>query len=485
MLPILAVAVAARFYALGRIPYGVWYDEAANGVEGLQAALSGKFPVFYPQNFGREGLFISAIGWLERWFGATPFVLRIPAALAGVATVVMIYLLAARLYSRRTALFAAWFAATGLWPVLLSRIAFRAVLAPLALTSAVYFVVASKDGKRPWMTIVAGVACGIGFHTYPTYRTGILLLVAIFIVELVSSSEKGAVLRRWAVIVATALVTALPLLVYFARHPGTFLSRQSVLVFNLEHPVLRVIYGVGVAARMFVNNSDGNWRQNLSGAPELGWLLAAFFITGAATTFWRFRARKAGWYWLPWAWLVLGLIPCYITFDIPHAIRAGIVMPAAVLLCAIGADAIADVLSLRARSVAPYAVVIVALMAGVGELARYFVEYAPMVVETEAFARRDAAIARAMNEQPDSVRRIVIVPDAYYEYAIKFGTIGHPQPEFVQQADLNRNPAVLKLVKGTLIASVVPDASIFQHLQKRGMRMRVYSAGEVAIAVSE
>ena len=102
----------ARFYALGRIPCGVWYDEAVDGLEGLRATLSGHFPLFYPSNFGREGLFINLIGWSERAFGVTPFALRLPSAITGIALVVFLYLLADSLYSRRVALFAAWFAAT-------------------------------------------------------------------------------------------------------------------------------------------------------------------------------------------------------------------------------------------------------------------------------------------------------------------------------------------------------------------------------------
>src|SRR5689334_6927396 len=201
LVAILAIAAMARLYALGRIPYGVWYDEAVDGLEGLRAALNGSFPLFYPSNFGREGLFINVIGWSERAFGVTTFVLRLPSAVTGIALVVFIYLLADSLYSRRVALFTAWFAATAFWPVAMSRIGFRAVLAPVCLTAAIYFAVEGrKRASLAWM-IAAGVAAGLGFHTYPTYRVAVLLLFFVFAADVRRRPHSDAV-RRWAALAA-------------------------------------------------------------------------------------------------------------------------------------------------------------------------------------------------------------------------------------------------------------------------------------------
>jgi hypothetical protein len=485
-LPIALVAAVARLYALGRIPYGIWYDEAANGVEGIASALAGRFPVFYPANFGREGLYINLVGWSERALGVTPFALRLPAALAGIATVFFIYLLADVLYSRRVALLAAWFTATGFWAVLMSRISFRAVLAPLFLTAALYFITAAARHRAGWAWAVAGgVACGLGFHSYPTFRVAALLLVVVCVAELRAGAARGAVARRWLVFAAAALITALPILVYFTLHPGEALSRSGMLVWNFEHPWLRVLYGIGVATRMFVLESDVNWRHNLRGAPELAWPVAIFFVAGAVATFWRLRSGRERWQWLPWAWLCIGLIPCAITFDIPHAVRAGVVMPAAFLLCALGADALLNAVS--RRRLAALAVMVLVVASGAGELARYFGEYATAVAATEAFVRRDAAIARELNAQPMTTKRYVIVPrDPFFRYPIDFGVYGHPAPEYVFSDDLFRATDLSgRFAAGSIIASVSPDARTFRGLQQRGARIRVLARGEIAIAVAE
>src|SRR5947209_11553337 len=71
LLAIMAVAAAVRFVDLNRLPQGVWMDEALKGVEGLQAVHTEEFRLFYPANYGREGLWINLIEIPESIFGST------------------------------------------------------------------------------------------------------------------------------------------------------------------------------------------------------------------------------------------------------------------------------------------------------------------------------------------------------------------------------------------------------------------------------
>ncbi len=50
-----------RVYSLETVPPGLQYDEAHNGLDGLKAWQEGDFKVFYPQNNGREGLYINLV----------------------------------------------------------------------------------------------------------------------------------------------------------------------------------------------------------------------------------------------------------------------------------------------------------------------------------------------------------------------------------------------------------------------------------------
>ena len=63
IMAILIIASFFRFYNLSTMPPGLYPDEAMNGNNALQALRTappaGGFKVFYPENAGREGLFIN------------------------------------------------------------------------------------------------------------------------------------------------------------------------------------------------------------------------------------------------------------------------------------------------------------------------------------------------------------------------------------------------------------------------------------------
>ena len=80
ILVILALGIFLRFYLITQIPPGLYPDEAANGNNATEALKTGAFKVFYPENNGREGLFINiqaASIWL---FGEHAWALRHGAA---------------------------------------------------------------------------------------------------------------------------------------------------------------------------------------------------------------------------------------------------------------------------------------------------------------------------------------------------------------------------------------------------------------------
>ena len=55
---IFSVALAFRFCALDSIPPGLHFDEAVEGNQALEALTTRHLPIFYPENSGREGLYV-------------------------------------------------------------------------------------------------------------------------------------------------------------------------------------------------------------------------------------------------------------------------------------------------------------------------------------------------------------------------------------------------------------------------------------------
>src|SRR5271157_4979933 len=119
---ILALAAFLRFYQITTFPPALNFDEAANGNDAMENLETGHMNVFYPQNGGREGLYIDIETVLIRFLGNEAWVLHLPAAAFGVLAVAGVYLLAAELFSTPVGLAAAFFLATSFWHLLFSRI---------------------------------------------------------------------------------------------------------------------------------------------------------------------------------------------------------------------------------------------------------------------------------------------------------------------------------------------------------------------------
>src|ERR1035438_1650811 len=88
---ILAIAAFLRLYRLESVPPGLYHDEAMNGNNALEVLESGRVAPFYPENGGREGLYINVETLFVHFLGNKPWVLRLPAAIFGILTVWGVY----------------------------------------------------------------------------------------------------------------------------------------------------------------------------------------------------------------------------------------------------------------------------------------------------------------------------------------------------------------------------------------------------------
>ena len=91
---VLIIGAFFRFYLIQEIPPGLYPDEAMNGNNAVEALSTGAFKVFYPENNGREGLFINMQAVAIRALGTEPWVLRLVSANFGTLTIAGLWLLA-------------------------------------------------------------------------------------------------------------------------------------------------------------------------------------------------------------------------------------------------------------------------------------------------------------------------------------------------------------------------------------------------------
>jgi len=347
---IILLAVFFRLYQLTTIPPGLYPDEAMNGNNAIEALGDGSInsflqnaKVFYPENNGREGLFINIQALSIKLFGNEPWALRLVSAIFGVFTVLGLYFLAKELFKKESvALLASFFLATSFWHINFSRIGFRAIMAPFFLVWSFWLLwkIIDKLGlghpvsKSTWtldvQVILSGLIFGLGLHSYIAYRAAPLLLIPPFLILLKKKSFKPMLL-----FLIGAAISAAPLLFYFYNNPQDFFGRTAqVSIFSLNSPVFELAKNILKTAGMFFVAGDMNWRHNLAGAPQLWWPISILFLIGIIISIKNLRVAN---YALLVIWFAVMLLPAVISYEgIPHALRAIIVAPAVMIFCALG-----------------------------------------------------------------------------------------------------------------------------------------------------
>ena len=474
---IMILAAFLRLYHITTTPPGLYPDEAMDGNNALEIVHGGHFQTFYTEDNGREGLYVNILVFFIKAFGNQPWVVRLPAAIAGILTVLGLYFLVFELFKERVrspevggqkeirtpdsglgapnsiALLAAFLLATSFWHINFSRIGFRAILAPLCLVWALYFLIKAlrpeARGQRPenpgsglrtpssLFAILAGICFGAGFYTYIAYRVTPLLLLPF----IPFFKKYPGFWKKMFLFLAVTFIVALPIGAYFLRHPGDFFGRTSeIAVTNAKNPIEEFAINAGKTLLMFNFHGDNNWRQNIAGAPELWWPVGILFLIGAVLSIYYLwgwlrnrgqrpeargqnqnsntpdsglRTPDSFAIWLTISWFLVALLPAAASDEgIPHALRSILMLPPAIIFAAIGGMWVKTVFEdgLRRRSSLPKIILIVFLIAvAANAYYSYFIVWAQNPNVPGAFNADYVAVGDQINALPQSTPKYVVV----------------------------------------------------------------------------
>lgn len=352
---VLLFAFWIRIVNIDGTPGGVYPDEAVNGMDAYKTyAGIQPFQWFYPDNNGREGLYINLIALTYRVFGVTILGLKFWSIMFGVLTVLGTYLLAVELFkSRRVALVAAFMVAASFWSINFSRIAFRAIMLAPVLLFSVYSLFVGLRTQKYLPFLVGGFIFGLGLHTYIAFRIAPVTLIALFIAAWISRPH--FIRTYWSralLFLAFSLISAAPMLWTFYEHPEFLSSRTGdVSVFSPEvnggHLFATLAKSIGLTAIQYNFVGDMNWRHNYPPYPLLHPVIGVAFLVGLCMLLKRFfhllstrvKHKKQDTQFevatLLLAWLVLMHAPEFLTAEgLPHALRAIGALPAVYLIAA-------------------------------------------------------------------------------------------------------------------------------------------------------
>jgi 4-amino-4-deoxy-L-arabinose transferase-like glycosyltransferase len=266
---VIVIAAVIRLTALPAAPPGLNQDEAANAWNAWCLLQTGRdqagapWPIFWTHALGadRSTLYLYTLLPFQAIGGLNVWTTRLPAAVGGILTVVLIGWIATRLFDRTTGLVAAGIAAFAPWYIDLSRWGHEASVGPLlsalslaallwagllgtgrdqtaeppglapAATRRPHWWQAAKHQPRWWRGALAGVLSGAACYGYPAVRIYLpLLLFGALTINAVSGRR---LLRSRAALFAATLfcagfaVTFGPLLYQHVVNPEMIARRAS------------------------------------------------------------------------------------------------------------------------------------------------------------------------------------------------------------------------------------------------------------------
>jgi 4-amino-4-deoxy-L-arabinose transferase-like glycosyltransferase len=351
---ITVAAAVLRFYKLGDIPRVINGDE---GWIGNIALTTVRLPYANPfsiwENIG--GLYLQAINWMLLFFGTNPFSLRLLPAIAGTLAIPALYLLARQIAGRRIALIAAILLAFSHTHLNFSRTVGVGYIQDTWLVPLELFLVLSGLQKRsPLRMAAAGVLLGIHFSIYLTPQIFAGMLVVFF--GLVLIFYRRQIAGAWHLIwpfTGGLVVMMLPEAVYAVTHTNEFFTRlnndgvfqsgwlaqqmastgqsaEQILGGRVLHAFLSLIYYPAIS---FYGSM----------IPVLSLFTATLFLIGLVIVLLRTRALPYlllnGYFWA-------GILAIWL-FAIPEtadSYRIIMILPAALLMAAIGLDSILEAL---------------------------------------------------------------------------------------------------------------------------------------------
>lgn len=224
---ILLLAAALRLWGLNHYPVGLNADEAAIGYNAYSLIETGldehgnAWPIHF-KSFGdyKPGFYFYLALPFVKVLGLNVWAVRLPSALLGIFSVLLIYLLVRELFAnRKLALISAFFLSISPWHLHFSRGGWEANAATFFILLGVYLFF--KGLKKPRFFLFSALACVLSLYTYHSARVVVPLLGLglVFLYRQMLFSLKN---RRWLIISGiVAVLISIPLLVSFFGSAGT------------------------------------------------------------------------------------------------------------------------------------------------------------------------------------------------------------------------------------------------------------------------
>lgn len=498
LIAIIALGLFLRVYNIENAPPGIYPDEAVNGTDAMRAAETGNFQWFYPDNNGREGLYMNIMAVFFKFFGISILTFKLTSILFGTLTIWGVYLLAKELFrNARIGLIAAFLTSVSFWAINFSRIGFRAIMLPAILSFSFYFLLKGLRAKKWYYFAAGGFIFGLGLHTYIAFRIAPVILVVMLCALLFNRRHflKNYWLHIAIFVIFTIISTAPMLYTFFVSHPEYLESRSaSVSILSSEvndgHPIKAFLKSFSLSLLKYNFWGDQNWRHNFPPYPLLDPLTGIAFMFGLIYSIIKFfhltglrffkkiHDYKLGSHLLLLSSFFLMLSPEFLTAEgNPHALRAIGTLPFVFIFAALILNYFFEYAEKYGRFFQKIVFAIflfMLLFIGSFNSIKYFSFWAKRPETAEAFDYYLVEIANYFKKLPSSTEKY-FVSDEYTLRAArllntKVNNISYIWPDHMQYAWPNTNDFVfiIPIPKGNYkyileIKERFPNVHVYTH----------------------
>lgn len=383
LVAILLLAAFLRLYRINEVPPGVNRDEAAIGYTAYSLIKTGKdeygrpFPLSF-QSFGdwKLPLYIYVTIPLVKMFGLTELAVRLPSALAGIATVGLTYFLILELFWKleirnlklqAIALLSALLLAVSPWHIHLSRVESESNLAVLFTIVALLFFF--KGIKRPVFFLGSALFFALTYYTYHgnhvTTTLFIVGLVVLFRSVIPKRKEAFAAIGLFIILVSFILSQTLKQADKTKLSGISIFGNPAVIHEKIEIPrnrypnpsawyirlrYNRVTFAIETIMKNYISSfspeflfirGGTNRAHNIQNFGNLYPIDAPFFYLGIILVF--LGRKKQPMQLLLW-WFLISPIAASITKDAPHTNRMFAIYPLPPILIALGIQKFLEVI---------------------------------------------------------------------------------------------------------------------------------------------
>ncbi len=370
---ILFIAVFLRLYNFDRIPYGLNHDGALESLEAIEI-LNKPLP-YKPYSIERpwlgETLFRYYLAAIMNVFGINEWAVKLGSSLIAIATIPFFYIFVKEIFDKKVAIYATFLFAISGWHIIMGKSVWRALSLPFFEVITLYFLLRTLKTKKYFQAALTGILLSLTLNTYAASR--IIPAVIIFIsILFLLHNRKGHNFLKSAKLLFIFLIffilTILPLVNFYIKHPGIFNSRTNFLSVTNRiretgsiQPLIDNFKRTALMFNVRAGGDDFFVQQPLLDSPT-----SYLFIIGIVYSIFKLSAFN---YQLTLAGFILNLIPGFLSA--PNGNRNIGVMPFVYLIAGIGLYAIFKLLKKIFRGNSSISATIVVLICSYGLINTY------------------------------------------------------------------------------------------------------------------